>query len=142
MPSLVVDLDNAADVENGIAILEKHRASAATADVPADPAGAAKGMIDKLFPRLGGNLRTVLEVVAAKPVGFVYTIETLADELNLPYASLRAKLNGGLRRSWVGVSRELPVAPEIFDWNWIEEEGHFEFRMKPEVREAILDRVK
>jgi hypothetical protein len=137
MPSLVVDLDDREDVERSIKILQQHQVNG-TQQPPVpngDPAGA---MIDRLYPRLGSNLQTVLETVASKPEGSKYTIESLAKELQIQPASLRGKMNSALRRSWKKVADEVAHAPEIFVW---ESRGdRWAFSMTPEVRNAILAR--
>jgi hypothetical protein len=135
MPMLLTNIDDPNDVERSIAILNSHRGTKPQLSLVASDNEMAEQLVKKLWPRLGDNLKALLNTVASKEKGSVHTIKSLANELGIEYGALRAKMNGPLRRSWKSVAKEIPDAPKLFQW---ESRGdHWEFTMTPAVRKAI-----
>ena len=95
-------------------------------------------MVLALWPRLGRNLQLVLLAAASSPPeGATFTVDDLAQKVGVPYRSLRAKLNGGLARSWTSVARkEVQDAPAIFIKTWAG--NHHQLALSAEVRQAVL----
>jgi hypothetical protein len=96
-----------------------------------DASDVAEAKIDRVFERVGPNIKRLLTTVATYEGG--YSTRQLAKDLGLPLLSLRA-LHGNLGRTMAPINKELGNEPPIYRWN----KSTNLYEMPQEIRAAIL----
>jgi len=144
---LITDLTNHQEVQSAHALLariiESYEKPGPTGTIPpvANPAAVvstppiAEQCMTALWPRLSKPVRTILK--NSEKFDGEFNLRQLAETVGRPYSSVKATVNGPLARAIKSVRKELPNSPD-HPWSWRRcDDGHFELRLKPEIRSIL-----